>query len=98
MVNDKSCNDGFLGIWDAWIEQHRIFRSIPSLKLRVLSKPSSSASLMPVDEVLILHMIVNRADPGHQVVLVPYSGIIVQGSGIVQDPRSGVHDGTGIHL
>jgi hypothetical protein len=45
----------------------------------------SSASLVPVDKVLVLHVIVDGADPGHQVVLVPYSGVIPQDCGVMLD-------------
>jgi hypothetical protein len=56
MANGKSRHDGFLGICDAWTEQHRIFRLILSLKLHVLQEPLFSASLVPVDGILMLHV------------------------------------------
>jgi hypothetical protein len=40
--------------------------------------PLSSASLMPVNEVLVLHVIVDRADPSHQVMLALYSSVMPQ--------------------
>jgi hypothetical protein len=85
MVDNKSSHDGFSSTWDAWTEQRCIFLSVPSLELRVLQKPLSSASLVPVDKVLMVHVIVDGADLSHQVVLVPYSGVISQGCGIVLD-------------
>lgn len=85
MVDNKSRRDGLSSTWDARTEQRCIFLSIPSLELRVLQKPLSSASLVSVDKVLMLHVIVDGADPGHQVVLVPYSGVTQQGCGVVLD-------------
>jgi hypothetical protein len=92
MVDDKSRNDGLSSTWDAWTEQRRIFRSVPFLKLRVLEESLSSASLMPIDEVLMLYVIVGKADPLRQTMLVPYSGVISQSCRIAPDGGGGVHD------
>jgi hypothetical protein len=76
IVDDNSRYDGLSGAWNARIEQRRIFRPILPLKLRILQKLLSGASLMPVDKVLMLYVIVDMADPFYQVEPMPCSGIV----------------------
>lgn len=92
MVDGKSCHDGLSSTWDAWTEQRTIFRPIPFLELRVLQEPLSSTRLMSIDEVPMLDVIVDGADPLQQVMLQPYSGLIQQDYRVALDLGSGFYD------
>ena len=53
---------------------------------------------MSIDEVPMLYVIVDRADPLQQVMFEPYSGLIQQDCRVALDLRSCVHDGGRVRL